>query len=146
MRSTADRIRQAISFEAIGLLIVTPLFAWIFDHPMGEVGVLALMGATAATSWNYLFNLGFDRALMRLRGDPNKTLPLRLLHALLFEVTLLILLLPLFAWYLQISLWQALLMDLSFAGFYMIYAFVFTWAYDSLFPPRSPAREAEARA
>ena len=33
MRSTKDRIRQALSFEIIGLIIVTPLFAWLFSHP-----------------------------------------------------------------------------------------------------------------
>ncbi|MCE0506643.1 MULTISPECIES: PACE efflux transporter [unclassified Roseivivax] len=136
MRTTADRIRQAVSFEIIGLAIVTPLFALIFDHSLAETGVLALLGATAATAWNYLFNLGFDHALKRWRGDLHKTLPLRILHAALFEATLLVLLLPIFAWWLAISLWQALLLDLSFAVFYMGYAFVFTWGYDTLFPPQ----------
>ncbi|WP_238373330.1 PACE efflux transporter [Heliomarina baculiformis] len=112
MRSTGDRIRQAISFELIGILIVTPLFAWAFDHPMG---VLVVLGATAATGWNYLFNLGFDHALHRLRRDVRKTLPLRVVHAVLFEATLLMLLLPLFAWWLDVSLVAALLMEVSFA-------------------------------
>lgn len=31
MCSTLDRIRQAISFELIGVLIVTPLVAWGYD-------------------------------------------------------------------------------------------------------------------
>lgn len=135
MRSTADRIRQALSFEIIGLLTVTPLFAWLFGHPIGEIGVLALVGATIATGWNYLFNLGVDRALQARRGDVRKTLPLRILHALLFEVTLLGLFLPFISWWLEISLWEALLLDITFAGFYLAYTFVFTWAYDTLFPP-----------
>ncbi|ETX28627.1 PACE efflux transporter [Roseivivax isoporae] len=142
MRTTADRIRQAISFEIIGLLIVTPLFAWLFDHGLGETGGVVLIGATAATAWNYLFNLGFDHALQRHRGTAQKTLPLRVLHAVLFETTLLIMLLPVFAWWLDLSLVEAFLMDLSFAAFYMAYAFVFTWVYDTLFPPQgtAPAR------
>ncbi|WP_163849139.1 PACE efflux transporter [Pseudooceanicola aestuarii] len=136
MRGTADRIRQAISFEIIGLLIVTPLFAWLFNHPLGDMGMLALLGATAATGWNYVFNLLFDHALNRLRGDTRKTLALRILHAALFEATLLVLLLPIFAWWLNVSLITALMMELTFAAFYMVYAFVFTWGYDTLFPPR----------
>ena len=52
----------------------------------------------------------------------------------MFEVGLLFVLLPLFAWYLEISLWQAFLMDVSFALFYMGYAFVFNWMYDRLLP------------
>lgn len=142
MRSTADRIRQAVSFEIIGLLIVTPLFACAFEHPMGDMGTLALIGATAATGWNYLFNLVFDYVLISWRGDPRKTLPLRVSHAVLFEVTLLVILLPLFAWWLSLPLVAALLMDLSFAAFYMGYAFVFTWGYDTLFPPPSVDRTA----
>ncbi|MHA6344233.1 PACE efflux transporter [Roseivivax sp. CAU 1761] len=143
MRSTADRIRQAVSFELIGILIVTPLFAWAFAHPAGEMGVLVVLGATAATVWNYLFNLGFDHLLHWRRGDVRKTLPLRIAHAVLFEATLLVLLLPLFAWWLDVSLISALIMEISFAGFYLVYAFVFTWAYDTVFPPQR-ARPASA--
>ncbi|WP_274963001.1 chlorhexidine efflux transporter, partial [Thioclava electrotropha] len=81
MRSTLDRIRQAVSFELIGLLIVTPLFAWAFGHPMEEMGVLVVLGATAATAWNYLFNLAFDHLLLWRRGDVRKTMPIRISHA-----------------------------------------------------------------
>ena len=140
MRSTADRIRQAVSFELIGILIVTPLFAWVFDHPMDDMGVLVVLGATAATAWNYLFNLIFDHVLNWRRGDVRKTLPLRIVHAAHFEATLLLLLLPIFAWWLDASLVTVLLMEISFAVFYMVYAFVFTWGYDTLFPPQRTGR------
>jgi len=138
MRSTADRIRQAVSFEIIGVVIVTPLFAWAFDHPLGDMGVLVVIGATAATTWNYVF----DHVLHWRRGDVRKTLPLRVVHAVLFEATLLVLLLPIFAWWLGVSLIAALYMEIAFAAFYMIYAFVFTWVYDTLFPPQKPERTA----
>lgn len=140
MRSTTDRIRQAVSFELIGILIVTPLFAWGFNHSMGDMGILVVLGATAATIWNYLFNLSFDHLLNWRRGDIRKTLPLRIVHAVLFETTLLVLLLPLFAWWLDVSLAAALVMEISFAAFYMVYAFVFTWGYDILFPPQQTGR------
>ncbi|AQS47243.1 hypothetical protein BMG03_05085 [Thioclava nitratireducens] len=140
MRSTPDRIRQAVSFEIIGILIVTPLFAWVFDHPMGDMGVLVVLGATAATAWNYLFNLAFDHILLWRRGDVRKTIPLRIVHAVLFEATLLALLLPIFAWWLETSLLTILMMEASFAGFYLGYAFVFTWGYDTIFPPQGRER------
>ncbi|SFP91810.1 PACE efflux transporter [Tranquillimonas alkanivorans] len=145
MRTTSDRIRQAICFETFGLLIATPLFAWVFDHPLDEMGVLAVLGATAATIWNYLYNLGFDHLLRRTTGALQKTLPIRVVHALLFEATLLLLLLPLFAWWLGITLLEALLMDFSFAAFYALYAFAFTWAYDAIFPPDRVAAMADGR-
>ena len=134
MRNTADRIRHAISFELIGLALITPLGAWVFNTPMQDIGIVSLLSAIAATLWNYIYNLGFDRVLMRLRGDVRKTVPLRIVHAVLFEAGLLLVLLPLFAWYLGITLLQAFLMDMSFAGFYLVYAFVFNWAYDVIFP------------
>lgn len=141
MRTTSDRIRQAISFELIGLLIVTPLFAWLFGHALTAMGVLALLGATVATGWNYLYNLGFDHLLLWRRGDVRKTLPIRIAHAIFFEATLLVILLPLFAWWLDITLLAALMMDLSFATFYLGYTFIFTWGYDSFFPPRQSLGE-----
>jgi uncharacterized membrane protein len=134
MRTTGDRIRHAISFEIIGLALVTPLGAWVFGMPMHDIGVLGIVGATIATLWNYIYNLGFDRLMQRMLGTTKKTGPLRVLHAVMFEVGLLVVLLPFFAWYLGISLWQAFLMDVSFAVFYMVYALVFNWAYDRLFP------------
>lgn len=136
MLNTADRIRQAMSFELIGLLIVAPLFAWLFGHSLSEMGVLACLGATAATAWNYIFNLAFDHALLRHRKDTRKAPVLRVIHAILFETTLLIILLPLFAWWLNISLMAALMLDLSFAAFYMSYTFLFTLGYDTFFPPQ----------
>lgn len=134
MRKTGDRIRHALSFEIIGLVIVTPLAAWAFGKPMSDIGVVAFVSATIATAWNYIYNLLFDHAMQRLRGTTLKTTPIRVLHALLFEGGLLVVLLPFIAWYLSIGIWEALVMDIAFAIFYLVYAFVFNWAYDRLFP------------
>lgn len=136
MRTVPDRIRHALSFEILGLLLVTPLGALVFQHPMADIGVIALVGATAATVWNYVYNLGFDHALKRLTGRVGKTMPVRVLHAALFELGLLALLLPFVMAYLDVGLWEALAMDIGFALFYMGYAFVFNLGYDRLFPVR----------
>src|SRR5690554_7806366 len=94
MRTTKDRIRQAISFEVIGLLISTPLAAFVFGLDLGETGVLAAIGATMATLWNYIFNLMFDHGLKRFTGTTRKTLKLRFLHAISFEFGLMLAFLP----------------------------------------------------
>ncbi|GGH38711.1 Uncharacterized membrane protein [Cribrihabitans marinus] len=140
MRRTADRIRHAVSFEVIGLMTVIPLGAWVFDKPMQDIGVVGVAGATLAMAWNYVYNLLFDHAMLRLRGHVAKTPGLRILHAVLFELGLLILLLPVFALYLGIGLVQALVMDLGFAAFFVVYAFVFNWAYDLVFPIPEPGQ------
>lgn len=134
MRTTADRIRHAVSFEVIGIIIATPLAAFAFHLPGGDSAVIIVASATVAMLWNYVYNLGFDHAMQRLTGGTAKTTRIRILHAILFEFGLLALMLPAIAWYLQISIWQALVMDIALALFYMGYAFVFNWAYDRVFP------------
>ena len=134
MRDTKDRIRHALSFEIIALLLVTPLGAWAFGLPLDHIGVVALVSATIATGWNYLYNLMFDHALLRIVGHVGKSVAMRILHAVLFEAGLLLILLPFIAWYLGVSLIEAFLLDVSFAVFYLVYAFAFNWLYDLVFP------------
>lgn len=134
MRTTSDRIRHALSFEIIGLMLVIPLGALAFGHPMADIGMVSLVSATIATAWNYAYNLGFDHALLRLGRSLHKTVPIRVAHAVLFEAGLLLILMPFIAWYLQVSLFAAFVMDAAFAGFYLMYAFCFNWAYDLAFP------------
>jgi uncharacterized membrane protein len=134
MRNTADRIRHALSFELIGILLATPLGAFVFDLHAGDSAVIVIGSATIAMAWNYVYNLGFDHVMTRLRGTTRKTPLIRVAHAVLFELGLLLMLMPLIALYLGVSLWQAFVMDIAFALFYMGYALVFNWGYDRLFP------------
>jgi len=133
MRSTRDRVCHAISFELGGLVLVSPLGAWAFDLPLADITVMRIACAIIATLWTYLYNLAFDAVLQRLSGETEKSIPMRVLQAVLFEAGLLAMLTPLMAWYLGISLVQTLLMDVAFALVYVLYAFVFNWAYDCIF-------------
>ena len=134
MRSTRDRIRHALLFEAIGLALIIPLGTVLFGLHASEMGVIGIGSAVAATGWNYVYNLGFDHAMQRLVGHTRKSLGLRLVHAVTFEAGLLVILLPPIAWYLGIGLVQAFVMDIAIALFYVAYAFVFNWGYDRAFP------------
>jgi uncharacterized membrane protein len=134
MRSPLDRLRHALSFEIIGLALIVPLGALAFNMPMQDIGVVGLVGATLATLWNFVYNYLFDVVMQRSLGTTQKKGMVRVLHAILFELGLLAVLLPFIAWYLGISLWQAFVMDVAFAVFYLIYAYVFNLAYDRLFP------------
>lgn len=134
MRTVQDRIRHAVLFEAIALAAFIPAAAYVFDIPAGHMGVIGIAAATLATVWNFVFNLGFDHAMQRAVGHTTKTLRMRVLHVALFEAGLLVMLLPPIAWYLGISLKQAFLMDMTFVGFYVVYAFAFNLAYDRIFP------------
>ena len=113
---------------------VVPHVAFLNSFIFLVVIVSGLVGATMATLWNYIFNLMFDHGLKRFTGTTRKTLKLRFLHAISFEFGLMLALLPVIAWWLDIGLLEALVVDIAFVVFYLVYAFVFTWCYDTVFP------------
>lgn len=138
MRSVADRIRHAVCFEVIGVLIVGPLASWLFDAEMIRVGALAVALSLVATSWNYVYNVWFDHAMRRLRGRVRKTLSERVLHAFIFEFGMLLLTLPPVMWWLDRGVIQALNMSLSLMVFYLFYTYIYNLAYDWMFPVPEP--------
>ncbi|WP_027349407.1 PACE efflux transporter [Halotalea alkalilenta] len=134
MRTTLDRLRHTLLFEAIGILIVLPLGSYAFSLSPGHMGVVGIVSAVIAAVWNYLYNLGFDHALRRWRGSLHKGVTMRIFHALLFEAGLLSILQPLAMLYLGTDALAAFSLVASLAVFYVCYAFIYNWAYDRLFP------------
>ena len=144
MRTFRDRVRHALMFEAVALAIFIPGSAVVFDQPVNHMGVIGFASATIATLWNFVFNMGFDRAMLYLRGSVQKTMAIRVAHTFLFEAGLVVMLIPMIAWYLGIGLWAALLMDLAIVTFYLVYGFLFNIVYDWVFPVAAAARPQEA--
>ena len=144
MRTFSDRVRHALLFEAVALAIFIPGSAAVFGQPMQHMGVIGIVSATIATLWNFVFNVGFDRVMLRLRGSVHKTIVIRVVHTLLFEAGLVVMLIPMIAWYLGIGLWAALLMDVAIVIFYLAYGFLFNIAYDRVFPVAVKAAVYEA--
>jgi uncharacterized membrane protein len=129
-RSLRERIGHALAFEGIAVLICAPAMAWFMDKPLLHLGVLTLMFSTVAMLWNMLFNYLFDRAQSRLGFE--RGLWARVSHALLFEVGLIVALVPLAAWWLSIGLLEALLLDIVLILFFLPYTLAFNWIYDLL--------------
>ncbi|VVM92141.1 hypothetical protein PS862_02665 [Pseudomonas fluorescens] len=127
-KSITERIFQAIGFELLAVLICTPLLAWVMDKPMLEMGVATMAIAGLALAWNVVFNGLFDRALKRFALVRNAWV--RVVHALLFEGGLVAVGVPLIAWWLNISLWQAFLLDIGVLLFFLPYTYLYHWAYD----------------
>lgn len=134
MRTTTDRIRHTLLFELLALATVTPLAMWITGKGVGTVSSLAISLSLIAMGWNYCFNLWFDKMELKWKGRRDRNLATRIVHALLFELGMLVVTLPLVAWWLDMSLWQALVMDIGFMVFFLIYALLFNWLYDLVFP------------
>ena len=78
----------------------------------------------------------------RRQESQTRTLPRRAAHALGFEGGLFLLLLPLVAWILQVSLLQAFTLEVGLLVFFLAYTFGFAWLFDTVWPPvRQPRPE-----
>lgn len=135
MRSTRDRLRHTILYELVLLAICTPLLSHLLHEPASRVGGVGVMLSLLAMGWNYVYNLAFDKALVRL-GRPlyPRGLGLRTMHATLFEVGLTAVTVPLLMWWMDYSVWQALALDVGFLVTVPIYTLIYNWGYDLVFP------------
>lgn len=129
-KSITERIFQAVGFELLAILICTPLLAWLMKKPMLEMGAVTVLIALLALGWNVVFNRYFDRMLERMNVAHNAWV--RVVHALLFEGGLIVMGVPLIAWWLSVSLWQAFLLDIGVLLFFLPYTYVYHWGYDVL--------------
>jgi uncharacterized membrane protein len=131
-KSLTERVGHALAFELIALLICAPLFGWLMGTSVTAMGALTLAISLIAMVWNVVYNSGFDRLQRRLGF--HKTLVVRALHAVVFELGLVIASVPLAAVWLGISLWQAFVLDIGLLMFFLPYTMVFNWVYDWLRP------------
>lgn len=129
-KSVNERFFQAFMFEALAITICAPLGAWLLNYPLARIGWLTLMISLIAMGWNMLFNLLFDRAQSHMGFE--KTVAARVAHAVLFEIGLVLAIVPLAAWWLDMGLWQAFVLDIGIALFFLPYTFLFNWSYDVL--------------
>ena len=129
-KSLAERVGHALAFEVIALLICAPLFSWLMGTTMAAMGSLTLAISLIAMAWNVVYNIGFDRLQRRLGFS--RTLAVRVLHAAVFELGLILVAVPLAAVWLDITLWRAFVLDAGLLLFFLPYTLVFNWAYDSL--------------
>ncbi len=129
-KSIKERFLHSLAFEVVAIAICAPLGAWLLGYSLAHIGLLTLMISLLAMSWNMVFNTLFDRAQRRIGFK--RTLMARGVHALMFEVGLLLAVVPLAAWWLGIGLWEAFVLDIGIALFFLPYTFVFNWTYDHL--------------
>ncbi|OCH38321.1 PACE efflux transporter [Aliivibrio fischeri] len=132
MRSRFDRIRHAIMFELIGLILIVGVLSQ-FGFEMGHVGIMGVVFSLVATGWNYVYNILFDKYMLRKTGSIVKSTLNRVVHSLGFEGGLLILTIPAMAWFLNISILEAFILDIGLVVFYLFYAYVYNLAYDKAF-------------
>ncbi|RZJ02198.1 MAG: PACE efflux transporter [Rubrivivax sp.] len=115
----------AIAFASLGL-------AALSGEGAMKSTALAVMSSAIAVLWNLGFNTAFEawESRQAVRG---RSVRRRVAHAIGFEAGLAAILVPVFAWWLGVGLWQALLLDGALLVFFLVYTFVFNWVFDRVF-------------
>lgn len=132
MQGIKRKIVYVAAFEVIGLSISTLWLSWLSGSSASSTGPLALMITTIAVIWNLIYNTVFE-AWEQRQPSPARTVLRRVVHAFGFQLTLVVYLIPLIAWWMGISLWQAFLLDFALMLIIPLYSFVFTWVFDRIF-------------
>lgn len=126
---------HSLLFELVLLVICVPVMALVFKKSFGHTGVMSVGISLAAMICNGLYNYSFDRALVFLKRPLYpRSFCLRCFHSVLFEICLMTVTLPMLMCWMDITFFQAFITDLSFAVFVPVYALLFNWGYDLLFP------------
>lgn len=132
MQGIKRRVVYVGLYELVAIVLSALLLEWITGAGAAHSVGIAVAASAVAIGWNLVFNYGFERWEQR-RGNQGRSIGIRLLHALGFEGGLVIFLVPIIALWLDVSLLEALLMDLGLLAFFLLYTFVFNWVFDEVF-------------
>lgn len=127
-RSVKERILHGVLFEILAIGIATPLAAWLTGKSLASMGVLSAVISLMAISWNMTFNWLFDTLQQRYQFE--RSIGIRIVHACAFEIGLIIMAVPFIAWWIDATLWHALIVDIGLILFFLPYTFFFNLFYD----------------
>lgn len=139
MTPTRRKIVYAVSFEALGTLFGAGYLWLLSDASAGSSLALSTLTATIALCWSYAFNTIFEawEARQAVKG---RSLRRRTAHAVLFEGGLVLICIPVMAWWLQVGYLEALGYEAGLIAIFMIYTYLFTWGFDRIFGLPASAR------
>ena len=118
-------------YELIAIAVSSLLFM-ATGQGAGDSGVMAVVASAIAIAWNLTFNYLFEKWEAR-QSKKGRSVLRRVMHAVGFEGGIAAMLIPLMAWWFDISLWQATVMEAGLLVFFMVYTFVFNWCFDRIF-------------
>ncbi len=132
LQGARRRLIYVTVYEIVAIAVVTLALLLVTGEGAVSASGLAVGSSAIAVAWNLAFNWLFEQweARQSVRG---RSVARRVAHAVGFEGGLLFLLVPFFAWWLGVSLWHALVLDIGFLLFFLAYTYVFAWTFDRLF-------------
>ena len=139
MTPTHRKIVYAVSFETLGTLVASAALMLMSDASAGSSLVLSALTATIALCWSYVFNTGFEAWESR-QPMKGRSLKRRTVHALLFEGGLVLICIPVMAWWLQVGYLEALVYEAGLIALFIAYTYAFTWGFDRIFGLPTSAR------
>lgn len=140
LRGAKRRVVYVGLYEVIGFVCSTLGFVSVSDSGVGTAGALAVFVSTFAVIWNFTYNALFERWEAARAGHGRSGLR-RLAHAAGFELGFLVVLLPIVAWWLDISYMRSFAINLGLNVFFFFYTMGFTWAFDRVFGLPESARK-----
>ena len=131
MQGIKRKVLYVSLYEGIAIAL-TSAFFYLLGHGLVSAGVASAVASVIAVVWNLVWNTLYERweSSQRKRG---RSLGRRMIHAIGFEGGLVVFLVPFFAWWLQVSLWEALVLDAGLIVFFLVYTFTFSWVFDHIF-------------
>ena len=139
MTPTTRKIIYAVSFETLGVAVASLGLLAMSEANVTQSLILSAITATIAMGWSMGFNALFEawEARQSVKG---RSLARRSIHALLFEGGLVVLVLPIMAWWLQVDIWTALKYEAGLIVLFILYTYMFTWSFDRIFGLPASAR------
>lgn len=119
-------------YEAIAIVSAGLGLSAMSGASLESAGVASVLASAIAVAWNLGFNTAFEAWESR-QATRGRSIRRRIAHAVGFEGGLAAILVPVFAWWFDVGLWQAFVMDFALLLFFLVYTFVFNWAFDQVF-------------
>lgn len=132
MQGVKRRVVYVGLYELVAIVLSAILLKLISNADTANSLGIAVAASAIAILWNLAFNYGFERWEKRHKYQ-GRSLGIRVLHAVGFEGGLVVFLVPVLAWWLEVSFIEAFLLDLGLLVFFLFYTFIFNWAFDAVF-------------
>lgn len=133
LKPRSRKLVYAITFEALAILLSTILLAVLSQSQSHNSLPVAIAVSVIALIWNYIFNSFFELVESTLKIK-KRTIVVRLIHAISFELGLFFFTIPLYMWWYNIGFIKAISMEITILVFFFIYTYIFTLAFDKLCP------------
>lgn len=139
MSPARRKIVYAVSFETLGTLVASAYLWLVSEAGAASSLALSILTATIALSWSFVFNSVFEawEARQAVRG---RSLRRRTAHALLFEGGLVLICVPVMAWWLAVGYLEAVAYEAGLIVLFIGYTYLFTWGFDRVFGLPASAR------